>query len=314
MNEELVCKFFRKLYLIRRVEERIIEIYPTDKIQSPVHLSIGQESVSVGVCEALRKEDVVFGTYRSHALYIAKGGSLKEFFAELYGKKTGCAKGKGGSMHLIAPEVYMFGTSAIVGTTIPHAVGYAYGLKLRKEKSIVVSFFGDGAVEEGVFTESINFAALKKLPVIFVCENNLYSVYTPLHKRQPFNNIYERARVFGIDSIRLDGSDIFSIYYTVKKVVDKIRSEPQPFFIEILTYRWKDHVGVGDDFQLGYRSIAELEPWLKKDPLKHLRSMLNEDEVKKIETEVELEINNAIEFAENSEYPEDLELYTDVYK
>src|SRR5438309_778362 len=171
-------RIYRSLYRIRRVEEEVAKIYPTDKIKSPVHLSIGQEAVSVGVCEALRGEDVVFGTYRSHALYLAKGGNLKAMIAELYGKATGCAKGKGGSMHMIAPSVQMWGTSAVVGTTIPHAVGYAYALKLRRRDGIVACFFGDGATEEGVFYESMNFAALKKLPIIFICENNCYAIHT----------------------------------------------------------------------------------------------------------------------------------------
>lgn len=314
MEDELLERFYRKLYLIRKVEEKIIEIYPSDKIQSPVHLSIGQEAVSVAVCEALEKEDAVFGTYRSHALYISKGGDLNEFFAELYGKITGCARGKGGSMHLISLKNNLFGTSAIVGTTIPHAVGYAYAMKHMKKNSIVVSFFGDAAVEEGVFTESINFAALKKLPVVFVCENNLYSVYTPLYKRQPLLNIYERPRVFGIESMLLDGSDIFEVYRNVKKVVDDIRLSPRPFFFEIKTYRYKDHVGVGDDFHLGYRSYEECLEWLKKDPLEKLKDMIEEDVRSKIEMEVSCIIDKAVKFAEDSEFPKESELLKDLFR
>src|SRR3989344_7824434 len=168
-------KFYRSLYRIRRVEEEIARVYPTNKIKSPVHLSIGQEAVSVGVCLALDSQDIVFGTYRGHALYLAKGGNLKKMIAELYGRATGCAKGKGGSMHLIDVTAGVMGGSAVVGTTIPQAVGYAYALKIKKSSSVVVSFFGDGAVEEGVFHESMNFAALKNLPIIFVCENNSYA-------------------------------------------------------------------------------------------------------------------------------------------
>src|SRR5262245_12617119 len=163
---------YRSLLRIRRVEEEIARIYPTDRIKSPVHLSIGQEAVSVGVCEALEPADVAFGTYRSHALYLAKGGDLKRMLAELYGKVTGCARGKGGSMHLIDAAHGVMGASAVVASTIPQAVGYAYALKLRGTPAIVASFFGDGAVEEGVFHESIHFAALRRLPVLFVCENN----------------------------------------------------------------------------------------------------------------------------------------------
>src|SRR5260221_8901456 len=158
-------RFFRALYRIRRVEEEVAKAYPTDKIKSPVHLSIGQEAVSVGVCEALRPDDIVFGTYRGHALYLAKGGDLKAMVAELFGKATGCTKGKGGSMHLIDPDAGVMGTSAVVGTTIANAAGYAYALKIRKSNAVVVSFFGDGATEEGVFSETLNFAVLKQLPM-----------------------------------------------------------------------------------------------------------------------------------------------------
>src|ERR1700746_3113723 len=160
-------RLYKALYRIRRVEEGVPRAYPTDKIKSPVHLSIGQEAVSVGVCEALEPADVVFGTYRSHASYLAKGGDLKKMIAELYGKATGCCKGKGGSMHLIDAAAGIMGSSAIVGTTISQAVGYAYALKVQQKRSIVVNFFGDGAADEGAFHESLNFAALKKTPVIF---------------------------------------------------------------------------------------------------------------------------------------------------
>src|SRR5438445_5328339 len=169
-------KLYRSLYRIRRLEEEVARVYATDKIKSPVHLSIGQEAVSVGVCEALRPPDVVFGTYRGHALYLAKGGDMNAMVAELYGKATGCTKGKGGSMHLIDPERGVMGASAVVGTTIANAAGFAYAQKYRRRQGIVVSFFGDGATEEGVYSESLNFAALKKLPILFVCENNQYAI------------------------------------------------------------------------------------------------------------------------------------------
>ncbi|MBY0512547.1 MAG: thiamine pyrophosphate-dependent dehydrogenase E1 component subunit alpha, partial [Gemmataceae bacterium] len=159
------ARLYRSLYRIRRLEEEVARAYPTDKIKSPVHLSIGQEAVSVGVCDALRPQDVVFGTYRGHALYLAKGGDMRAMVAELYGKATGCARGKGGSMHLIDPEAGVMGTSAVVGTTIANAAGYAYALKTRRSDAAVISFFGDGATEEGVFSETLNFAALKRLPV-----------------------------------------------------------------------------------------------------------------------------------------------------
>src|SRR5918997_5171096 len=183
------ARIFKSLYRIRRVEEEIARIYPTDKIKSPVHLSIGQEWIAVGVCEALRPGDIVFGSYRSHAYYLAKGGDLKKMFAELYGKATGCAKGKGGSMHLVDVAHGVMGASAVVGTTIPNALGYAYALKLQKRKNVVVSFFGDGATEEGGFHESMNLAAVLGLPVLFVCENNLFSSHLHIQLRQPKDSV-----------------------------------------------------------------------------------------------------------------------------
>src|SRR5579872_6935238 len=191
-------RFYRSLYRIRRVEEEVARVYPSDCIKSPVHLSIGQEAISVGVCEALRPDDVVFGTYRGHALYLAKGGDLKQMVAELFGKATGCAKGKGGSMHMIAPEAGVMGTSAVVGTTIANAAGYAYALKLRRRDTVVASFFGDGATEEGVFAETLNFAVLKRLPVLFVCENNGYAIHTAQAKRQGVPDVCARARAYGM--------------------------------------------------------------------------------------------------------------------
>src|SRR5205807_716014 len=205
------ARLYRALLRIRRVEEEVARVYPTDRIKSPVHLSIGQEAVSVGVCEALRPDDVVFGTYRGHAMYLAKGGDLKAMVAELYGKAAGCTKGKGGSMHLIDPEAGVMGTSAVVGTTIANAAGYAYALKTRRAQAIVVSFFGDGATEEGVFAETLNFAVLKRLPILFVCENNGYAIHTKQSQRQGKPDIRGRAEAFGLPAERLDGNDLVGL-------------------------------------------------------------------------------------------------------
>lgn len=308
-------KFYRSLYRIRRVEEEIARVYPTDKIKSPIHLSIGQEAVSVGVCEALQHDDIVFGTYRGHALYLAKGGDLNKIIAELYGKAAGCTRGKGGSMHLIDIASGVMGTSAIVGTTIPHAVGYAYALKLQGKQSIVVSFFGDGAVDEGVFHESMNFAALKCVPIIFICENNFYAIHSHYLDRQSRDNICERVRTYGIPAERINENDVLKIYESVKAVVHEIRSEGSgPRFFECMTYRWKEHVGPGDDWRLGYRSKREAEQWIGNDQVKRLSNLLDPKVRQKIETEVEAEIREAFEFAEQSSFPKSEDLYTDVFK
>lgn len=315
MEKSKVVKFYTSLLRIRRVEEEIARIYPTDKIKSPVHLSIGQEAISVGVCEALSSQDVVFGTYRGHALYLGKGGNLNKMIAELYGKITGSNLGKGGSMHLIDVKAGVMGQSAIVGTTIPQAVGYAYALKYLKSKKVVVSFFGDGAVEEGVFHESLNFAALKKLPIIFICENNYYAIHTHQTKRQSNLNIWERAASYKIPSERIENNDIFQIYDRVNQAVESLRQDKDgPFFFECMTYRWKEHVGPGEDFHLGYRTEKEREPWIRNDQLRKLANLLDTRTRKEIEAQIEREIKAAFEFAEISPFPHNLKLFTEVFK
>jgi TPP-dependent pyruvate/acetoin dehydrogenase alpha subunit len=274
-NEHLIGRFYRSLYRIRRVEEEIARIYPSDKIKSPVHLSIGQESISVGVCEALNERDVVFGTYRGHAMYLAKGGDLRKMTAELYGKATGCARGVGGSMHLICKEKGVMGTSAIVGTTIPISVGYALGQQYRKSDVVTVSFFGDGAVDEGAFHESMNFAALKKMPIVFVCENNGYAIHSHHLSRHHSDNICERARSYGMPAERFADGDIFAIHEFVRTAGEKIRRGiGGPVFLECLTCRWKEHVGPGEDFSLGYRSSREVACRVENDPARKLKSLL----------------------------------------
>jgi TPP-dependent pyruvate/acetoin dehydrogenase alpha subunit len=309
----MIEQFYRSVYRIRRVEEEIARVYPSDKIKSPVHLSIGQEAVSVGVCEALRLDDVVFGTYRSHAYYLAKGGDLKKMMAELYGKATGCAKGKGGSMHLVDVAHGVMGASAVVGTTIANAVGYAYALKLQRKDSIVVSFFGDGATDEGVFHESLNFAALKQLPLLFVCENNSYAIHTHLLRRHKEANLCERVRAYGMPAQRVDNNDILTIHEQAKVAVSDLRGrQAGPFFLECLTYRWKEHVGPNDDFHLGYRSYEEACPWVEGDQLARLAALIAPGSRERIEAAVEEEIRTVIAFAEQEPFPDAGELLTDV--
>lgn len=312
MNKE---KIYRSLYLIRRAEEEVVRIYPTDKIKSPVHLSIGQEAVSVGVCEALQAGDTVFGTYRSHALYLAKTGDLKGFFAELYGKATGCCKGKGGSMHLANVSEGMMGTSAVVATTIPQAVGCAYAAKHRGEQTVVVVFMGDGAAEEGTFHESLNFAAIKQLPLIFICENNLLAIHTHQNQRQHLADISGMVRGYGIPAERIETNDTVSIHACVTAAAAAIRAgQGGPFFFECMTCRWKEHVGPGDDFDLGYRSAKDVQKWKDSDDLKVIGGKILPERRTQIEAEVEQEIQAAIRFAEESPFPDVAQLYTDVFK
>jgi TPP-dependent pyruvate/acetoin dehydrogenase alpha subunit len=307
------ARLYRSLYRIRRAEEEIARIYPSDKIKSPVHLSIGQEAVAVGVCDVLRADDVVFGTYRGHATYLAKGGSLPAMMAELYGKDTGCARGKGGSMHLIDVAHGVMGMSAVVATTIPHAVGYAYALKLQRSDRVVVSFFGDGAVEEGAYHESLNFAALKRLGVLFVCENNTYAIHSKLLDRRHADNIAEQARSYGMPAERVEENDVLAIRARSAEAVAALRAGGGPRYLECLTYRWKEHVGPGDDWTLGYRTPEEARPWVERDQVFRIAGSVEPEARRRIEAEVEAEIAEAIDFAERSPFPPAAELATDVF-
>lgn len=307
---------YRTLYRIRRVEEQIAAIYPSDKLKSPVHLSIGQEAVAAAFCAPLAREDIVFGTYRGHASYLAKGGDLQAMLAEMYGKAAGCTKGKGGSMHLIDTGAGVMGTSAVVGTTIANAVGYAYAVKLRRQGRVVMSFFGDGATEEGVFAESLNFAALKKLPIVFVCENNGYAIHTHQSKRQGLADICAKVRAAGVPAERIEGNDVLAMHERATGAVNALREGTLtgPAFFECQTYRWKEHVGPNEDFQLGYRSRCEAQPWIENDQLKRIAALVSARTREQIEAEVEAEISEAVAFAEASPFPETSELTTDVFQ
>ena len=308
-----LARLYRGLYRIRRAEEEIARIYPSDQIKSPVHLSIGQEAVAVGVCDALRADDAVFGTYRGHATYLAKGGDLPAMLAELYGKDTGCARGKGGSMHLIDPGHGVMGTSAVVATTIPHAVGYAYAQRYRRTDRVTVSFFGDGATEEGAYHESLNFAALKRLPVLFVCENNDFAIHSRLLDRRSSPNIAEQAGSYGLAAERIEDNDVLRIRERAVEAVAALRAGEGPRLLECMTYRWKEHVGPNDDFALGYRTPEEARPWIENDQVRRVGAMLDAAVRRGVEAEVEAELRQAIEFAERSPFPAEDELLSDVF-
>ncbi len=311
---DLVKKLYHDIYRIRFIEEEIIRLYPTDVIKSPVHLSIGQESISVGICNSLKTNDAVFGTYRGHALYLAKGGGLNAMMAELFGKVDGCCEGKGGSMHLIDPSVKMMGTSAVVASSISEAVGYALGIKYKGENEIVVCFFGDGATDQGVFHESLNFASLKKLPILFVCENNHFAIHSRLSDRSSQVNLYKFAEVYNIPTHVLKDSDIFQLLNLSKTLVDEIRNGSGPHFIEAYTYRWLEHVGPQEDWDFDYRSEEEILQWKIDDQVNRLREMISPIDRKNIDKQIKDEIASALKFAEQSLFPSELELYKNVYK
>lgn len=259
-------------------------------------------------------QDVVFGTYRGHALYLAKGGDMRQMVAEMYGKATGCTGGKGGSMHLIDAPAGVMGMSAVVGTTIANAAGYAYALRYRGSDAIVASFFGDGATEEGVFAETLNFAVLNQLPILFVCENNGYAIHTAQSKRQGRPVICDRARAYGMPAERIDGNDVIGLLDRSAELVRAVRAGAGPHFLEVNTYRWREHVGPGEDFALGYRTSDEAQPWVEGDAVAVLAERLNPAARARVESEVEAEVEDALAFAESSPYPEAARLMTDIFK
>ncbi len=306
---------------IRKFEERVAEfVTPPKEIICPVHLYIGQEAVATGVCANLRRDDYVFSTHRSHGHYIAKGGDIKALMAELYGKATGCSKGRGGSMHLALPDVGLPGSSAIVAGTIPLAVGTALAFSMQKKGGVSVAFFGDGATNEGTFYESLNFASLKKLPAIFICENNLFSTHMPISACLADTNIYKKAELFNMPGVRVDGNDVIKVYEAAKKAVEDARCGKGPTLIECMTYRWRGHVGPNYDLDKGLRSKAELDYWMNRCPIKTLEDSLLKhgiiSETAKIQLykSIEKEIEEAVIFAKESPYPDESELLNNVFK
>ena len=297
-------KLFESMLRIRLVEESIANKYSEQKMRCPTHLSIGQEAIAVGVCANLTTQDQVLSTHRAHAHYLAKGGCLNSMMAEIYGKASGCSKGMGGSMHLIDTSVGFMGSTAIVANTIPVAVGLALEKKLTRKKSIACVFFGDGATEEGAFYESVNFAIIHSLPILFICENNLYSVYSGLEVRQPVDRkIYKMVRAMGISAQHGNGNDVEEVARKVKHAKTMILKSGGPQFLEFDTYRWREHCGPNFDNNIGYREESEFLKWKKKDPLKNFYSENSQKYIdRKIDT-ISQEIDDAHQFADDSKFP-----------
>ena len=320
MDEKLALSLLYEMLRIRLVEEKIAELYPELEMRCPIHLCIGEEAIAAGVCANLRTEDIVMSNHRSHGHYLAKGGNIKSLIAELYGRSTGCSKGRGGSMHLIDLSVNFLGSTAIVGGTIPVAVGTAFGSKLQgKDDRVTVVFFGDGTVEEGVVHESLNFASLKNLPVLFICQNDLYSVYTHISDRQPPRQIYLLAKAHGMNAYQADGNDVIEVYEVTKKAIGSIYKGEGPVFIEFLTYRWLEHCGPNYDNNLGYRTEAEFNDWVARCPLEFFTSKMLKDgfitnnQFELMKEKIRDEINEAVLFAKSSPFPDKTALFENVY-
>ncbi|KPK42862.1 MAG: hypothetical protein AMJ78_00940 [Omnitrophica WOR_2 bacterium SM23_29] len=314
LSKDKLIELYVLMLRIRLVELKIEELYPQDEMKTPIHLCIGQEAVAAGVCANLNKDDYVFSTHRGHGHYLAKGGSLKAMIAELYGRETGCTKGRGGSMHLIDTSVGFMGCSSIVGGNIPIATGAALSSVLCEHDKVSVVFFGDAATEEGILYESMNFAAFKKLPVIYVCENNFYSVYSHQSARQANDHIHMRPKAFDIPSYQIDGANVAEVYLNSKKAIVDARSGKGPSFLECKVYRWRAHSGPGDPLKEAYRKKDEWKKWMKKDPLKDFEnilvkeSIITDKEIKNINEKIDKDILEAFEFAKSSPFPDKGEL------
>jgi pyruvate dehydrogenase E1 component alpha subunit len=316
LPKEKLAEMYRKMFEIRCFEEKVFELYGQNLIPGTIHLYAGEEAVAVGVCSSLRKDDYITSTHRGHGHCIAKGAELKRTMAEILGKKTGYCKGKGGSMHIADFNVGMLGATAVVGAGLPIAVGAGLSAQLRKTDQVVACFFGEGASNQGTFHESINMASAWSLPVIFVCENNLYAMGTHQSRIMNVENIADRAVAYGIPGVTVDGNDVLAVFEASQKAVDRARSGGGPTLIECKTYRHKGHSRVDP---ARYRPKEEVEQWLAKDPLRRFKEALLQNdafsraEVQKIEENVAAEIEEAVKFAVESPYPSPEEALEDVY-
>ena len=306
INQNVLDCLYAVTLKIRMVEEAVALHYPKSEMRTPIHLCTGQEANPAGVCAALTDEDIVYAYYRSHGWYLAKGGDLNKMMAELFGKATGCSKGYGGSMHLIDLKKGFAGTTALVAAAQAHAVGAAFTFKSRKQKRVAVSSFGDGATEEGIFQESLMFAALRKLPVIFICENNNLATNTLIRYRQPDVQIYKRAAGFGVHSVLVDGNDAVMVFQATQEAVNRAKSGEGPSFIECKTYRMLEHCGPNNDLELGFRSEADIALWKKKDPIKFLEKQVISQLRAQLREKYQVEIDFALEEARKAPFPTNL--------
>ncbi|MCY3022086.1 MAG: thiamine pyrophosphate-dependent dehydrogenase E1 component subunit alpha [Planctomycetota bacterium] len=309
VDADLQVRLYTLMLKCRRAEERAAELAETREVGCPVHLYLGQEAVSAGVCTALKTEDQVFGTHRSHGHFLCKGGGLRPLFAELLGKATGCARGRGGSMHLIDTSCGIPGTTPIVAASIPMAAGAALANKMKKNGLVAVAFFGDGATEEGVFHETMVMAAIWDLPVVFICENNFYASHLPLKDRRKRDNLADAGKPYSIPSARIDGNNVLEVHRYARAAVEHARSGRGPSFLECRTYRWRGHVGPAWEWNLGIRKREEVEEWLARCPIRALeqqllaQKLMREEDMTALRQKIDEEIEDALAFARQSPYP-----------
>lgn len=316
LTREKLVEMYRKMLEIRLFEEKVFELYGQNLVPGTIHLYAGEEAVAAGVCSALRMDDYITSTHRGHGHCIAKGADLNRTMAEILGKETGYCKGKGGSMHIADFSIGMLGATAVVGAGLPIAVGAGLSAKLRKTDQVTVCFFGEGASNQGTFHESLNMASTWKLPVIFVCENNLYAMGTRQSRVMNIENVADRAAAYGIQGVATDGNDVLAVYKATSEAVEKARRGEGPTLIECKTYRHKGHSRVDP---AKYRPKEEVQDWLRRDPIKNLKEYLareyslTDDELQSIEKEAATRIDEAVKFALESPYPKPEEALEDVY-
>ncbi|MBC7320584.1 pyruvate dehydrogenase (acetyl-transferring) E1 component subunit alpha [bacterium] len=305
-----------KMMLIRGFEEKVEELFSLNLIHGSTHLYIGQEATAVGACKALNKDDYITSTHRGHGHCIAKGGDVKYMMAELLGRKTGYCKGKGGSMHIADINIGILGANGVVGGGIPIATGAGLSIKMRGTKQVVICFFGDGAVNQGSFHESLNLASIWNLPVIYIIENNLYGMSMAVSKAVKIERLADRAKAYNIPGIVMDGNDVIAVYDTVSEAVEKARNGEGPILIESLTYRWRGH---SRSDARAYRTREEEAEWREKCPIRRFKErliaegLLTEEGFKELQKKVDDDLNNAVEFAKASPFPDPEDLLSDVY-
>jgi len=314
-NDQLLA-MYRMMFLIRRVEESLLELAESGKIGGAMHTAVGHEGAAVGMAAALRQDDYLTCTYRGHHHSLARGMDAKRAICEVLGKAAGFAKGKGGSMHFLDPSLGLMGANGIVGAQVPHAAGMALAAKIRGEDKIAITFFGDGALYQGLMHETFNMAQKWNLPVIFYCENNRYSEMTPIARTSSVSDIYMFARAYGMESVQIDGNDVEVVYEAVRKAAARARAGEGPTFIEGITYRLAGHMA--GDLET-YRSSEEIDMQRAYEPLAQLAQKLldrgvEQAELDRIRAAVEADVQADVEFALAAPWPDIAEAYTDVYK
>jgi acetoin:2,6-dichlorophenolindophenol oxidoreductase subunit alpha len=311
-----LLQMYRTMLLIRRFEEKATEFFLAGQIRGSFHPCIGQEATAVGACYALRRDDTMTCTYRGHGQSIAKGLDPREGMAELLGRRTGCSKGKGGSMHFTEPRVGLLGENAIVGAGVAIAAGAALSAQLDRSDRVTLTFFGDGTINQGTFAEALNLAAVWKLPLVLFCENNLYAEMTPIRDTVAIDRLTERATGYGVRAVTVDGYDPVAVYETTREAVERARRGAGPTFIEALTYRLVGHM-IGDSEV--YRTKEEVAEWRKRDPIATFPDRLvweggvSPEDIRRIEDEVAKEMAEIVRFAQESPWPDPSEATEDVF-